>query len=97
MIINIDPNLVGVLAKLAEGDNITPEVYVERKINAILLGQYKDGLIESIRSQKLEDIKTIETAVTSIKADIATRDYVAPKEIVIDIKPETPTSTPESI
>lgn len=92
MIIIIDTNLQPTLNSLALGDGITPELYVERKINAILLGQYKEILKKKIDEQKIEDIKTFETAITSIDAEIKVRDYVAPIEIIKPIEKATTTT-----
>ena len=78
MIINIDENLVDVLGKLATADNITPELYVERKINATLTSLFKQSIVNKIENKKVADIKTIDVEVTKIDEAVKVRDYVEP-------------------
>jgi len=75
MNINIDQNLAGFLDREAQKDNVTKEVWVERKINALLLSLWKASIGDSIRVQKVEDIVAIDAVVAPLIDGIKTRDF----------------------
>lgn len=84
MQINIDPELVDVLNRFAEADNVTPELYVERKINATLASLLKRDIVRKIENKEISDIKTIDVAVSEIDENVKDRDFVEPSVAVIE-------------
>jgi len=105
MNINIDINLSEFLTKKSNEAGNTPEVWVQDFLNSSLKTLWKEDISKTISTQKIEDVKTFETAISTIAEEIKIRDYVVSVEIsepIISIDEpiiiETDaTSTPEII
>ena len=72
MNINIDSNLINFVNEQAVLDNVTPEVWVERKANAAIKRVLKDNLIADISSNPIESIVRFDAAVKTVKTEIET-------------------------
>lgn len=98
MTINIEETLLDYANELATADNVSLEVWCERKINGFLRRQLKDSLIEKINTTKLEQIPIYITAVESAKAGITAAEIENAAKIEV-LEPEIPeeeaTSTPK--
>ena len=97
--INIDEKLAYTLSVVAEKDAVTPELWIERKINAIL-NQHK---VEEIVNTVKADIDSYAPVIIAKKEEIIEVKRVEAEALedakIIDIIPEeeTATSTPEII
>jgi hypothetical protein len=67
MNINIDSNLLAFAEKFALADNVTLEVWCERKLNGNIKRLMKDVAIDQINSAKVEELDTFVSAVTTVK------------------------------
>lgn len=101
MNININTNLLATLTRLAEQESMlenNKELYIEKLVENHLLANYRSEIINKISNKKLEDLVTMETAVTEISDAIAMRDEAPIDVKPIDIVPELPmdngTTTP---
>jgi len=66
MIINIDEKLIDLLNTNATNDAVTPELWIERKINALLKQFRKQELLKTVES----DIEIYEPIIVAKKEEI---------------------------
>ena len=74
MEIAINENLTSTVERLASERNITATEYITNYVNAHLLSQYKQSMIDKITNKTVEDLVTMETAVSAVDATIKVRD-----------------------
>jgi hypothetical protein len=98
MIIEINPNLISTLERLATEQNLTVEQCVVSNIEAYLAGQKQLHLIRTVTS----DIPTYEPIITAKKEEIKqikiAYDLAHPvEEKIIDITPEKQATSTDKI
>jgi hypothetical protein len=91
MNITINPELVPVLETQALNDNVTQELWVERKINAFLFSLLKENVVKKVLNKKLEDVKAMDVVITQVDEQIKERDE---KPVVVDTTPKKDTIKP---
>jgi hypothetical protein len=95
--INISEELLDFATAQAQADNVSLDLWCERKVNGVLKRLIKDGLIEKINGAKLDQITVFTTAVESAKSGIVAAEIEnAAKIAVLEPVAETEaTSTPK--
>lgn len=90
MNINIDTDLLDFVTAQATLDNVTPEVWVERKANGAIRRVMKDKVVDQINSAPITEVKRYLTAVDVVKAEIvAEKGALASEKLDAKIDLET--------
>lgn len=91
--INIDEKLAYTLSVVSERDAITPELWIERKINA-LLNQHKiDNVVAVVKS----DIDSYAPVIIAKQEEIAEVKRIEEENKIIDIPIENIATTTDAI
>ena len=95
--INLDENLIAFAEKSALADNVSLELWCERKLNGNVKRLMKDTAIQSIESARVENLTTYVEAVEAVKADIkAAKEAEIKAEEVVGEEPIVLTNEEEA-
>lgn len=92
--INLDENLISFVEKSALADNVSVEVWCERKINGNVKRLMKDQAISAIESSSIENVITYVDAVETVKSDIKAANEARLEIPAVEESTETTTTTP---
>ena len=70
MEITIKTELGSTLTKLAEGRSITEQEYVENYVNAHLLSQYKQNIVDKVLNEPIANLPQIESVIVIKKQEL---------------------------
>lgn len=87
--INLDENLIPFVEKSALADNVSVDLWCERKVIGNIKRLMKDDLIEKINGSKLDQITVYTTAVESAKAGITAAEIENAAKLEV-LEPEIP-------